>query len=98
MSEISDTYSNNQPYESFNNDDLIVNLSGYEGPLDVLLIMAKSQKVDLMKISILQLTEQYLVFIAEVRKKNLELAADYLVMAAWLALSLIHISEPTRPY
>ena len=56
MSEISDTYSNNQPYESFNNDDLIVNLSGYEGPLDVLLIMAKSQKVDLMKISILQLT------------------------------------------
>lgn len=85
MSEISDTYSNSQPNESINNDDLIVNLSGYEGPLDVLLIMAKSQKVDLMKISILQLTEQYLVFIAEVRKKNLELAADYLVMAAWLA-------------
>ena len=85
MSEISDTYSNSQPYKSINNDDLIVNLSGYEGPLDVLLIMAKSQKVDLMKISILQLTEQYLVFIAEVRKKNLELAADYLVMAAWLA-------------
>ena len=85
MIEISDTYSNSQPYESINNDDLIVNLSGYEGPLDVLLIMAKSQKVDLMKISILQLTEQYLVFIAEVRKKNLELAADYLVMAAWLA-------------
>ena len=85
MSEISDTYSNSQLYESINNDDLIVNLSGYEGPLDVLLIMAKSQKVDLMKISILQLTEQYLVFIAEVRKKNLELAADYLVMAAWLA-------------
>ena len=85
MSEISDTYSNSQPYESINNDDLIVNLSGYEGPLDVLLVMAKTQKVDLMKISILQLTEQYLVFIAEVRKKNLELAADYLVMAAWLA-------------
>ena len=85
MSEISDTYSNSQPHESINNEDLIVNLSGYEGPLDVLLIMAKSQKVDLMKISILQLTEQYLVFIAEVRKKNLELAADYLVMAAWLA-------------
>ena len=85
MSEISDTYSNSQPYKSINKDDLIVNLSGYEGPLDVLLIMAKSQKVDLMKISILQLTEQYLVFIAEVRKKNLELAADYLVMAAWLA-------------
>ena len=85
MSEISNTYDNNHPYESFDNDDLIVNLSGYEGPLDVLLVMAKSQKVDLMQISILQLTEQYLVFIAEVRKKNLELAADYLVMAAWLA-------------
>ena len=85
MSEISSTYDNNQPYESFDNNDLIVNLSGYEGPLDVLLVMAKSQKVDLMKISILQLTEQYLVFIAEVRKKNLELAADYLVMAdGWL--------------
>ena len=67
------------------NDDLIVNLSGYEGPLDVLLVLAKSQKVDLMKISILQLTEQYLVFIANVRERNLELAADYLVMAAWLA-------------
>ena len=58
MSEISSTYDNNQPYESFDNNDLIVNLSGYEGPLDVLLVMAKSQKVDLMKISILQLTEQ----------------------------------------
>ena len=69
MSEISNTYDNNHPYESFDNDDLIVNLSGYEGPLDVLLVMAKSQKVDLMQISILQLTEQYLVFIAEVRKK-----------------------------
>ena len=66
------------------NDDLIVNLSGYEGPLDVLLVLAKSQKVDLMKISILQLTEQYLVFIANVRERNLELAADYLVMASWL--------------
>ena len=50
MSEISSTYNNNQPYESFDNNDLIVNLSGYEGPLDVLLVMAKSQKVDLMKI------------------------------------------------
>ncbi len=85
MSEISNTYSNNQPVGSIDNEDLIVNLSGYEGPLDVLLVLAKSQKVDLMQISILQLTEQYLVFIAEVRKKNLELAADYLVMAAWLA-------------
>ena len=66
-------------------DDLIVNLDVFEGPLDVLLTLAKSQKVDLMKISILQLTEQYLEFIAKVRDRNLELAADYLVMAAWMA-------------
>ena len=65
--------------------ELILNLEGYEGPLDVLLILARSQKVDLMKISISALAEQYLLFISEVRKKNLKLAVDYLVMAAWLA-------------
>ena len=71
--------------ESNKENQISINIPNYTGPLDVLLDLAKSQKVDLMKISILQLTEQYLVFIAEVRKKNLELAADYLVMAAWLA-------------
>ena len=85
MNEITDTYNSNYSQELNNSEDLIVNLDGYEGPLDVLLVLAKSQKVDLMKISILQLTEQYLVFIAKVREQNLELAADYLVMAAWLA-------------
>ena len=85
MSELSNTYNDNQPNTSIDNEDLIVNVSVYEGPLDVLLVLAKTQKVDLMQISILQLTEQYLLFIAEVRRKNLELAADYLVMAAWLA-------------
>ena len=85
MEEISDTYTTQSELEIASSDDLIVNLEGYEGPLDVLLVLAKSQKVDLMQISILQLTEQYLVFIAEVRERNLELAADYLVMAAWLA-------------
>ncbi len=64
---------------------LIVDIDGYEGPLDVLLALARSQKVDLTQISILQLAEQYLAFIAEVRRLSLELAADYLVMAAWLA-------------
>ena len=64
---------------------LVVDLEGYEGPLDVLLALARTQKVDLTKISILQLAEQYLAFIAEARKIRLELAADYLVMAAWLA-------------
>ena len=84
MEEISNTYTPEHESSVVSSDDLIVNLEGYEGPLDVLLVLAKSQKVDLMQISILQLTEQYLVFIAEVRERNLELAADYLVMAAWL--------------
>ncbi|MBL4907611.1 MAG: segregation/condensation protein A [Sneathiella sp.] len=64
---------------------LVVDLDGYEGPLDVLLILARDQKVDLLQISILQLAEQFLAFIEEVRKLRLEVAADYLVMAAWLA-------------
>ncbi len=66
-------------------DVLVVDVDGFEGPLDLLLTLARSQKVDITKISILALAEQYLVFIAEVRKLRLELAADYLVMAAWLA-------------
>lgn len=85
MEDISNTYSETSPVVDSDPDDLIVNLDGFEGPLDVLLTLAKSQKVDLMKISILQLTEQYLEFIAKVRDRNLELAADYLVMAATLA-------------
>jgi segregation and condensation protein A len=64
---------------------LVVSLDGFEGPLDVLLALARTQKVDLAKISVLALADQYLVFIAEARKLRLELAADYLVMAAWLA-------------
>lgn len=64
---------------------LVVDLSGFEGPLDLLLDLARRQKVDLARISILALAEQYLAFIAEARRLRLELAADYLVMAAWLA-------------
>lgn len=64
---------------------LFLNLDGFEGPIDVLLSLARDQKVDLTQISILQLAEQYLVFIREAQVLNLELAADYLVMAAWLA-------------
>lgn len=60
-------------------------IDNFEGPLDVLLMMAKSQKVDLMKVSISALADQYLLFVKEARKLRLELAADYLVMAAWLA-------------
>jgi segregation and condensation protein A len=64
---------------------LVVSLDGFAGPLDVLLALARTQKVDLAKISVLALAEQYLGFIAQARKLRLELAADYLVMAAWLA-------------
>jgi len=63
----------------------IVDVEGYEGPIDVLLALARNQKVDLAQISILQLADQYLEFVARVRSANMELAADYLVMAAWLA-------------
>ena len=63
----------------------IVDVEGFEGPLDLLLELARQQKVDLAKISILALAEQYLAFIEAARKLRLELAADYLVMAAWLA-------------
>jgi segregation and condensation protein A len=66
-------------------EQLVLSIEGFEGPLDVLLILARAQKVDLAQISILELVEQYLVFIAEARHLRLELAADYLVMAAWLA-------------
>jgi segregation and condensation protein A len=64
---------------------LMVDVEGFEGPLDLLLTLARQQKVDLAKISILALADQYLAFIEEARKMRLELAADYLVMAAWLA-------------
>src|SRR5438309_8919167 len=64
---------------------LVVDVEGFEGPLDLLLTLARQQKVDLAKISISALADQYLAFIEEARKLRLELAADYLVMAAWLA-------------
>ena len=69
----------------YNPDELLLNIDGYEGPIDVLLVMARDQKVDLAKISILQLTRQYLVFVDRAKAMNLDLAAEYLVMAAWLA-------------
>src|SRR3712207_5488245 len=64
---------------------LTLDLDGWEGPLDLLLTLARTQKVDLREISILALVEQYLAFIQDAKKLKLEIAADYLVMAAWLA-------------
>ena len=66
-------------------DTLRVDVEGFEGPLDLLLALARTQKVDLAKISVLALAQQYLDFITEARRLRLEIAADYLVMAAWLA-------------
>ena len=75
---------------------MIVDVEGFEGPLDLLLALARTQKVDLAKISILALADQYLQFIEAARQLRLELAADYLVMAAWLAYlkSRLLLPEP----
>lgn len=76
---------------------LIVDVDGYEGPLDLLLTLARTQKVDLMKISVLHLAEQYLVFVEQARALRIELAADYLVMAAWLAFLKSRLLLPPDP-
>lgn len=76
---------------------LIVDVSGYEGPLDLLLALARTQKVDLRRVSVLQLAEQYLGFVERVRALRLELAADYLVMAAWLAYLKSRLLLPPEP-
>src|SRR6202047_4341787 len=89
------------PTAELSNDEpsLVVAGEGYEGPLDLLLALARQQKVDLAKISILALADQYLQFIEAARKIRLELAADYLVMAAWLAYlkSRLLLPEPATP-
>lgn len=76
---------------------LVVALDAYEGPLDVLLSLARTQKVDLRRISILRLAEQYLEFVEEAKRLRLELAADYLVMAAWLAYLKSRLLLPPDP-
>lgn len=95
------SFDTGRPQEIANPDEpsLIVDVEGYEGPLDLLLALARQQKVDLHKISILALADQYLLFIEEARKTRLELAADYLVMAAWLAFlkSRLLLPEPATP-
>lgn len=78
---------------------LVIDLEGYEGPLHVLLALARAQKVDLLQLSILKLAEQYLAFVHQARKVRFSLAADYLVMAAWLAYlkSRLLLPKPERP-
>ncbi|MCG7507382.1 segregation and condensation protein A [Mesorhizobium retamae] len=77
--------------------ELVVDVAGFEGPLDLLLHLARNQKVDLARISILALAEQYLAFVEKVRALRLELAADYLVMAAWLAFLKSKLLIPKQP-
>jgi segregation and condensation protein A len=76
---------------------LVVDVEGFEGPLDLLLALARTQKVDLAKISVLALAQQYLDFITEARRLRLEIAADYLVMAAWLAFLKSKLLLPAEP-
>ncbi|GHG18501.1 MULTISPECIES: segregation and condensation protein A [Paracoccus] len=76
---------------------LVVDVDGYEGPLDLLLTLARTQKVDLMTISVLDLAEQYLAFVEQARALRIELAADYLVMAAWLAFLKSRLLLPPDP-
>lgn len=76
---------------------LLIDVDGYEGPLDLLLTLARTQKVDLRKISVLALAEQYLAFVDKAKKLRIELAADYLVMAAWLAFLKSRLLLPADP-
>ncbi|WP_265499419.1 segregation and condensation protein A [Paracoccus beibuensis] len=76
---------------------LIVDVGGYEGPLDLLLTLARTQKVDLLKIRVLDLAQQYLNFVESARALRIELAADYLVMAAWLAFLKSRLLLPPDP-
>ncbi|QGX98630.1 segregation/condensation protein A [Roseovarius faecimaris] len=76
---------------------LIVDVDGFEGPLDLLLTLGRTQKVDLRKISVLQLAQQYLAFVEKAKQLRIELAADYLVMAAWLAFLKSRLLLPPDP-
>lgn len=83
--------------ENAETDALVVDVDGFEGPLHLLLALARKKKVDLAKISILELAEQYLGFVAAAHRKRLDLAADYLVMAAWLAFLKSKLLLPKPP-
>ncbi len=78
-------------------DQFVVDVSGYEGPLHLLLDLARRQKVDLLQVSILELSEQYLAFIMEARRHRIDLAADYLLMASWLAYLKSRLLLPEAP-
>ena len=85
------------PVDRLAEDALIVDVDGFEGPLDLLLTLSRTQKVDLRRISVLKLAEQYLGFVEQAQSLRIELAADYLVMAAWLAFLKSRLLLPPDP-
>jgi segregation and condensation protein A len=97
VAETTDFYTDFEADRATNEPAFTVDLDGFEGPLDLLLELARRQKVDLARISVLALAEQYLLFIEAARKLRLELAADYLVMAAWLAFLKSRLLLPAAP-
>jgi segregation and condensation protein A len=90
-------WAENDDSRGLSEPSLVVDVAGFEGPLDLLLHLARNQKVDLARISILALAEQYLIFVEQARALRLELAADYLVMAAWLAYLKSKLLIPKQP-
>ena len=101
MSEHHDLFPSNDDTQSVSDrlsaESLIVDVDGFEGPLDLLLTLSRTQKVDLMRISILELAQQYLDFVERAKALRIELAADYLVMAAWLAFLKSRLLLPPDP-
>ena len=87
-----DTFSS----EMMTNDELVVDIDGFEGPLDLLLTLSRSQKLDLMKISILELAEQYLEFVEKARTLKIELAADLVIPCSSLSDDVTNRSSPTN--
>lgn len=90
-------WAENDDSRGLSEPELVIDIAGFEGPLDLLLHLARNQKVDLSRISILALAEQYLRFVDSARAIRLELAADYLVMAAWLAFLKSKLLIPKQP-
>ena len=97
MTDAEATQSGDSVAARLEDEALIVDVDGYEGPLDLLLTLSRRQKVDLRRISVLQLAEQYLRFVEAARALRIELAADYLVMAAWLAFLKSRLLLPPDP-
>ncbi|MBZ4023413.1 segregation/condensation protein A [Rhodobacter sp. TJ_12] len=97
MAEATSLFESTSVSERLAAEALIVDVDGFEGPLDLLLTLSRTQKVDLRRISVLALAEQYLAFVDRAKALRIELAADYLVMAAWLAFLKSRLLLPPEP-